>query len=134
MDGALHVDPAAVLGVLVTLIFALWPLSRTRNVPASALFRARAVPAQGWPKWTDMLAIAAALACVAAVVFLNFNEPRITAWYLGGLAASFAALFALARAIVWAAGKLPRPRSAVLRYAVSNVRRPGAAAASVSSA
>ena len=122
---------AAVLGLLVTLTFALWPLSRTRRVPASALFRARALPARGWPKLTDFAAIALALAAIAAVVFASFDEPRITAWYLGGLAASFVALFALARAIIGMAKRLPRPRSAVLRYAIANVHRPGAAAASV---
>ena len=122
---------AAALGLLVTLAFAVWPLSRTRRVPASALFRARALPTQGWPAVSDLVLIALALAAIAGVVFLSFNDPRITAWYLGGLAASFALLYALARAIIWAARRLPRSRSPVLRYAIANVHRPGAAAASV---
>lgn len=122
---------AAVLGLLVTLAFALWPLSRTRHVPASALFRSRAMPARGWPRPADLIAILVALAAIAGVVFAGFREPRITAWFLGGLAASFILLFALARAIIWLARRLPRPRSAVARYAIGNVHRPGAAAASV---
>ena len=122
---------AGILGLLVTFAFALWPLARTRRVPASALFRHRALPVHGWPSRGDLIGTALALAAIAAVVFASFDEPRITAWYLGGLAASFVVLLGLAKAIVWAARRLPPAPSVIWRYAIANIYRPGSAAASV---
>ena len=122
---------AGALGLLVTIAFAIWPLALTRLVPASALFRHRAQPVHGWPGSGVLLVIALALGAAAALVFLNFNEPRITAYFLAGLIASFAVLLALARLIVMAARNLPRQRSAIWRYGISNIHRPGSASASV---
>jgi putative ABC transport system permease protein len=122
---------AAAFGFLVTIAFSIWPLARTRLVPASALFRHRIAPPGGWPRASDLIATALALLLIAALTFLSFEDWRVTAFYLGGLVASFIALFALAQAIVWAASKLPKPKSAILRYAIANLHRPGSSAASV---
>lgn len=122
---------AAALGLLVTIAFALWPLARTREVPASALFRHRIVEARGWPRAADLLGIGLALVAIAALVFANFDDRRITGFYLGGLAASFVVLLGLAKAIVLMAQHLPKPASAVWRYAIGNIHRPGSAAISV---
>ncbi|TMJ38585.1 MAG: FtsX-like permease family protein, partial [Alphaproteobacteria bacterium] len=75
--------------------------------------------------------IAASLAIMAALVYASFADARITTIYLGGLAASFVVLLGLAAAIVYLTRKLPKPRSAIWRYALSNVHRPGSAAVSV---
>lgn len=122
---------AAAYGFLVTLAFALWPLARTRRVPASALFRHRIAHVTGWPSLIDMAAICAALALIALLVFLNFDDRRVTLSYLAGLAGSFIVLLGLAYAIVRLAAIMPKPKSAILRYAISNLYRPGAAAQSV---
>ncbi|MFO0994084.1 MAG: ABC transporter permease [Hyphomicrobiales bacterium] len=122
---------AAAYGFLVTLAFALWPLARTRRVPASALFRHRIAHVTGWPSLIDMVAIIVALALIALLVFLNFDDRRVTLGYLAGLAGSFIVLLGLAHAIVRLAAIMPKPKSAILRYAISNLYRPGAAAQSV---
>jgi len=122
---------SGILGLLVTLAFALWPLAHTRRVPASALFRHRIAEPRGRPEPADLIAIILTLAAIGAVAFASFPETRITAWFLGGLAASFVALLVLARLIVAAARRLPRPGSAVWRYAIANLHRPGSAAVSV---
>jgi len=121
---------AGALGFLTTIAFALWPLAHTRRVAASALFRSRIVAVHGWPRPAELLAIAAALALIAALTFLSFENTRVTAWFLGGLLLSFAVLLGLARLIVMAAERLPRSRSAIWRYAIGNIYRPGSAAAS----
>lgn len=121
---------AGALGLLTTIAFALWPLAHTRRVAASALFRSRIAPVRGWPGIKDMLAIAVALALIAALAFLAFENTRVTAYFLGGLVACFAVLLGLARLIILAAERLPRSRSAIWRYAVGNIYRPGSAAAS----
>ena len=121
---------AGALGLLTTLAFALWPLAHTRRVAASALFRSRIVAVHGWPRPAELLAIAAALALIAVLTFLSFENTRVTAWFLGGLLLSFTVLLGLARLIVMAAERLPRSRSAIWRYAIGNIYRPGSAAAS----
>lgn len=122
---------AAVFGFLVTIAFTMWPLARTRHVPASALFRHHAQAFGGWPGIGALITIAAALAIMAVLVYASFADARITTIYLGGLAGSFIVLLGLAAAIVYLTRKLPRPKSAIWRYALSNVHRPGSAAISV---
>ena len=115
----------------MTYAFAIWPLAHTRRVPASALFRHRILAIHGWPSLAELLAIAAALAGIGLIVFFSFEERRITGYFLGGLVASFVLLLGLARLIIVAAQRMPRSRSAIWRYAISNIYRPGSAAASV---
>jgi putative ABC transport system permease protein len=122
---------AGALGLLVTYAFAIWPLAHTRRVPASALFRHRILAIHGWPNLVELLAIAAALAGIGLIVFFSFEERRITGYFLGGLVASFVLLLGLARLIIIAAQRMPRSGSAIWRYAISNIYRPGSAAASV---
>ncbi|MBL8894364.1 MAG: FtsX-like permease family protein, partial [Rhizobiales bacterium] len=104
---------------------------RTRRVPASALFRHRIAHVTGWPSLPDLAAIIVALALIALLVFLSFDDRRVTLSYLAGLAGSFIVLLGLAYAIVRLAAVIPKPKSAILRYAISNLYRPGAAAQSV---
>lgn len=122
---------AAVFGLLIAIAFTMWPLARTRHVPASALFRHHVQAAAGWPGWGALVTIAAALAIMGALVYASFDDARITTIYLGGLAGSFIVLLCLAWAIVQLTRRMPRPRSAIWRYALSNVHRPGSAAISV---
>ncbi|MGE3830283.1 MAG: ABC transporter permease, partial [Parvibaculaceae bacterium] len=122
---------AAVFGLLITLIFTVWPLSRTRRVPASALFRQGAVPVSARPSLVDLAIIAGGLVATALLIYASFDERRITSYFLGGLAGSFIVLLGLAAAIVKIAALIPKPRGAIWRYALSNIHRPGSAAASV---
>ena len=122
---------AAVFGLLVTIAFTMWPLARTRHVPASALFRHHAVALGGWPGFGALITIALALAIMAVLVYTSFADARITSIYLGGLALSFIVLLGLAAAIVHLTRIMPRPKNAIWRYALSNVHRPGSAAISV---
>ncbi|MFV2038374.1 MAG: ABC transporter permease, partial [Paracoccaceae bacterium] len=42
---------AALYGALAAALFAVWPLSRTENVRAAALFRDASLGLSGWPRW-----------------------------------------------------------------------------------
>ncbi len=122
---------AAALGFLVTFAFALWPLAHTKRVAASALFRHRIAPIHAWPGAWELGAIAIALGLIALLVFLSFENTRITGFFLGGLVASFVVLLGLAQLIITIARRMPRASSAIWRYAIGNIHRPGSAAASV---
>ena len=121
----------AALGLLVTIAFSIWPLARTHQIPASALFRHRVVHLRGSPRWPYLASIATALAGIAALIFTSFENQRATAYYLLGLLASFVILLGLAYAIIKLAEKLPKPKTAIWRYAISNLYRPGSSAVSV---
>jgi putative ABC transport system permease protein len=134
VSGRVEVLPllfAGALGLLTTLAFALWPLAHTRRVAASALFRSRSMPLQGWPGAGALTAIAISLALIAGLVFIAFENTRVTAYFMLGLVASFVVLIGLAKLIIAIAERLPRSSSAIWRYAVGNIHRPGSAAASV---
>lgn len=122
---------AGLFGALVTLTFAIWPLARVRRIPASALFRHRIVEATGWPSIGELATMLLAFLAIGALAFFSYDEPLITAWFLGGLVASFVILLLLAWLIVKAAAHAPKPRSAIWRYALGNLHRPGSAATSV---
>ena len=121
----------AALGLLVTLAFSIWPLACTHRIPASALFRHRIVHLHGFPNWPYLASIAAALCTIALLIFVSFENQLATAYYLGGLLASFVILLGLAYAIIKLAEKLPKPKAAIWRYAISNLYRPGSSAISV---
>jgi putative ABC transport system permease protein len=122
---------AGALGFLTTIAFALWPLAHTRRVAASALFRSRIAPVHGWPGLGELIAIGVALALIAGLTFLSFENTRLTGYFFGGLAVSFVVLLGLARLIIWIARRMPRSASAIWRYAIGNIHRPGSATASV---
>ena len=122
---------AALFGLLVTIAFTMWPLARTKHVPASALFRHRIAHASGRPGLVQMAVIAIALTIMAGLAFVAFGDARTTGIYLGGVMVSFVALLGLAHLIVRMASRLPKPSHAISRYAIANLNRPGSAAASV---
>jgi putative ABC transport system permease protein len=122
---------AALLGFLVTLAFALWPLSRISHIQGAALFRSHSMEQAGRPSLRYVLASLAILAIAALFILINFDEPKVTASYLGGLAASFLLLALLAYLIVRAASMVPRPKNILLRQAVQSLHRPGATSSSV---
>jgi putative ABC transport system permease protein len=122
---------AALLGLLITAAFALWPLGRIAKIKGASLFRSQGLDEQGLPSRGIMIASLALLALAGVIVLLAFDERRVTAYYLGGLVASFAVLSILARGVIAAVRRLPRPHNMLLRHAFANLGRPGSTAISV---
>ncbi len=122
---------AAVLGALITVAFSLWPLSRIARIKGAALFRAQGIEAGGWPSWGIMALSLTLLALASAIAVFSFEDRRIALYFIGGLAASFIALNLLSRGIVKLAALLPRPRTLLLRQALTSLHRPGSTSGSV---
>jgi putative ABC transport system permease protein len=122
---------AALFGVLVTLAFALLPLGRARDVPATALFREMGFGGRGLPRLA-YVAISLGLAVILALLAIWFSgDRRIAAIFVGATIFAFIVLRSVGVAVQWLARKSPRVRSTALRLAIGNIHRPGALTPSV---
>lgn len=127
--GALRM--AALFGLLVTLAFALLPLGRARDVPATALFREMGFEGRGFPR-PLYVAAAMAIALLLAVLAILFSgDRRIASIFVGATVFSFLVLRVVGTLVQWAAKRSPRVRSTALRLAIGNIHRPGALTPSV---
>lgn len=122
---------AALFGVLVTLAFALLPLGRARDVPATALFREMGFGGRGLPRLA-YVAASLGLAVILALLAIWFSgDRRIAAIFVGATVFAFIVLRSVGIAVQWLAKKSPRVRSTALRLAIGNIHRPGALTPSV---
>lgn len=123
---------AAVFGVLIALVFALWPIGRAHDLPVSALFRDHLADAKlRWPRRRYTILTAISLATLVALMVATAAEKDVALIFVAAAAAIFALLRAVALGIMAIARRLPRPRSTELRLALANVYRPGALTPSV---
>lgn len=114
------------VGAVVALLFGLFPLLAVRNV--SPLLALRALGEQDAPARRDPLRWALAALIVAACGgYLMGTSPswRSGAILFGGMLGVFAALFAVAKAIMWLARALPTASLAYeTRQGLANLYRP----------
>lgn len=115
---------AALYGLLVALLFALWPLGRAENIRASVLFRESVQGLSGWPRPPVLIALAAIIAALVGLA-LATSEPRSIALYvIGGLMVMLGVFRALGSLVTRLARKLPRPRFPGLALAIRNIGAP----------
>lgn len=134
----IHIRPlaeAALYGVLAAILFTLWPLARTEQVRAAALFRGAAQSGMQWPRWPYLILSVIIFALLIALAAWFSGLMRLTLWSALGLFAAFLTLLAVAwitrrLARRGARTKVMRGRGA-LRMALGSVGGPGAEAASV---
>lgn len=122
---------AVLYGLLVTLSFALGPLGRARQLPASSLFADRAVHAPGRPPIGYRLAQAGALVALAALAISRAGDGKLALFYIGAVIAAFIVLRLVAIAIMALARRSGTLKGTTLRLAVRNIHRPGALTPSV---
>ena len=122
---------AAAFGLFTAFAFALWPLARASEVPAAGLFRDVVAARRGWPRPTYVAAVAVTLLVLAALAVAAAPDRLLAGWFVIGAALTYV----LFRAAAWglkAAGKAAgRPRRPLIRLALANLTRPGAATDSV---
>lgn len=117
---------AATYGVLTAALFALWPLARTRDVKAAALFRDLGPARRAWPGWRLSAMLAGlAVALVAAAVGFS-GVPALAFGTLGAIVGALVALMLAAlllRRLARRLGHRARGRPA-LRLALSAIGSP----------
>ena len=117
---------ALAYGLLVVLVFAMWPLGRAHDVPVSALFRDAIEPDRRLPRRRYIALAAVAALALVALTILSAEVQRVAIIYVVSAAAVFVVLRLLASGLMGLARRLPRPRSIPLRLAIANIHRPGA--------
>jgi putative ABC transport system permease protein len=111
------------MGVLVSLLCALWPLLQVRAVRPALLLR-RDVEAGPPPRRPWLAAIPIALGLVALCVW-QAGSLKIGSIFLGASVAALGVLAALSWVLVLAARRVPRLPWPAWRQGVSSLRRPG---------
>ncbi len=122
---------AAVFGLLAALAFAVVPLGRTRDVPATALFRDQGFELSSWPRRGFVVATGLLILILALLAVATARDRHIALIFLGAIAFSFAVLRAVSWLIQRVARRVPPVRSTALRLAIGNIHRPGALTPSV---
>lgn len=122
---------AALYGLLITLIFAIWPLAKARDIPAARLFRALVSPESRWPRKGYMALIVLAVAVLVGVATFLAESPIVAAGFIGGTVFALVFLRGAGALVSWLARKAPRVRRPGLRIALANLHRPGSATAAI---
>ena len=122
---------AAVLGLLVTMSFSLWPLARVTAIKGAEVFRVQSTSDQKLPPWPIIASSLALLGLASFICIYAFDDRRVTAYFIGGLALAYLGLWAVSAGLVYLAALLPKPNNFILKQAVTSIYRPGAASRSV---
>lgn len=117
---------SAAYGLLIAIAFALPPLAATRLVPAAGLYRATVDGGARIDRQT-VIAVGAALAAIVALAVGTARDPLFALSFIGAAAALLLILVGLGWLVRRTASRLPRPKRPLLRLAVANLHRPGAA-------
>lgn len=133
---SLEVTPASLglgvtYGLLVALLFTLWPLGRAELVSPSVLFRDEVSSGSGRPRLL-IIGLTAAVAAVLVALAIYLSDSRLIAFYFcAGVTVIFIVFWALGTGVTWLARHVRRPRWPELALAVSNLGAPGGLTRSV---
>ncbi|MEE9587681.1 MAG: FtsX-like permease family protein [Hyphomicrobiaceae bacterium] len=122
---------AAAYGLLVALVFVLWPLGRAERVSPAVLFRDEVDESERAPRWPYVLTTIGIAAGLAAFTILSSGQRMTALYFCLGIVALFALFFLLGVAVSWVARRLPRPRQPEFALALANLSGPGSLTRSV---
>ncbi len=122
---------AGLFGLMVTLAFAILPLGRARDVPATSLFRELSFDGRGWPRLVYVLAALGIAALLAGLSVWFSSDRRIATIFVSATVCAFVVLRGVSLLVQSLARRSPRVRSTTLRLAIGNIHRPGALTPSV---
>lgn len=115
---------AGLYGILVALLFALWPLGRVENVRASVLFRESIQSVGGRPRQAILVATAILILALLAVALLTSEPYYIVLYTAAGLVLMLAVFSWLGDWVTKIARRVPRPSFPPLALAVRNIGAP----------
>lgn len=116
---------ASIYGLLVAMLFALWPLARAGKIRPSVLFRDSVEGRHGWPPKVALVATAVIAGLLLAFALLMSDTPLIVLYFCLGVTVVLFVFFGLGAAITRLARTLPRVRRPEIALAVGNLGAPG---------
>jgi putative ABC transport system permease protein len=126
---------AALYGLLTALIFTLWPLARTEQVRAAALYRDEGGASRGLPRLRYLWVMALLGGSLVALAVVLSGIPTLALGTAGGILGALLLLALSARGIRALSRRLARSRAVrgrtALRTALGAVGGPGSEATSV---
>lgn len=126
---------AALYGSLAAVLFTIWPLSRTENIRAAALFRDASLGLSGTPRMRYVVFTGAVLVLLVGAAAVLSGEVGLTVWAAFGIFVAFLMLFAAALGLRYLARSLARRQflrgATSLRMALASVGGPGSETVSV---
>ncbi|ALA56706.1 ABC transporter permease [Nitrospira moscoviensis] len=136
------------LGLLSTMLFALWPLLTIREIKPAMIFRRDVAPlasdqpdrvSQWGRSWRTIDRVKGATASGIGIGLVGLSMWQAGSWkvgvlFIGAFLAAVIVLRLSASAVVQALKKSPRPAALTLRQALGNVIRPGSGAVGITMA
>jgi len=123
-----HWQPLAtgiLFGLLITLVFSLWPLGRAREIRPQALFRDLVDRVRVLPRARFMAGTGLSIAVLVAAMVLLGEDRRLALIYIAAITGTIVFLVLLAAGLKLLLRRHGRPRTANLRLALANLARPG---------
>ncbi|WP_072396183.1 FtsX-like permease family protein [Hyphomicrobium sp. CS1GBMeth3] len=118
-------------GLLVALLFTLWPLGRAELIKPSVLFRDEVAPERIWPRRGVIVATALIAVTLLGFVLAMAESLRIAVYFCGALVLVFLVFTGLGTLVTNFARRVPRPRWPELSLAIGNLGAPGGLTRSV---
>ena len=128
---AFSVVTAIIYGLLVAVLFTLWPLGRAERVPPSVLFRDDVSGDHTRPKPVIIWATAITGALLLAFTVLSSDAKLIALSFCAGLAVIFSVFYGVGLLIPKIARRLPRSTTPEVALAIGSIGAPGGLASSV---
>ncbi len=122
---------AAAYGLLVALVFTLWPLGRAEQIRPAVLFRDEVTDDATRPPRRIILATAATIAVLFALAVLGAEAKMLAVYYCLGVIGALAAFAGLGTALGVLARRIPRPKRPELALALGDIGAPGGLTRSV---
>ncbi len=122
---------AILFSLLTIFVFALLPLGRARDIPASSLFRDHNMTASQPPRLLYRLSAGLAAALLASLAIYFSVDRTIAIFFLIGVVFSFMVLRVVSQLLMNGARRVGTIKGTPLRLAVGNIHRPGALTPSV---
>ena len=122
---------AATYGLLVALVFTLWPLGRAETIRPAVLFRDEVAPEPSRPPRRIIVSTAVTIAALFALAIFGAEAKALAAYYCLAVVGALLAFAALGTAIGWAARRIPRPQRPEIAIALGDIGAPGGLTRSV---
>ncbi|GHF12047.1 glycosyl transferase family 1 [Kordiimonas sediminis] len=122
---------AATYGLLITIAFTVWPLGVARDLPAVHLFRSIVTEDTRRPRRIYLAMIALAALFTGLLAVLLSGNKMLAAGFLAGAIGAIALLKVTSALIQKLAARIKGVRSPLVRMAIANLHRPGAATGAV---